>query len=179
MRDARKLFRLFKTVNEAKKILELMKGEMTVDNILSILVRFFFGVYWIFDNLNILSKIKLLSYDPKKMGKMGATFWLLALLTNLILLIKQLIANAEKVGRMSKYGSTSQSEAKETSKELKGLLAKRQGIVLNIIKVGGDIIPSGQASEVLPNVLGINANDSWCGMGGLVSALLTSYQLYD
>ena len=156
-----------------------MKGDMTIDNILNILVRLFFGVYWIFDNLNILSKIKILSYDSKKMGKMGATFWLLALLTNLVLLIKQFIANAEKIGSMSKYGSTSENEVKEKSKELKGLLAKKKGIVMNIVKVAGDIIPSGQASEVLPNVLGINANDSWCGMGGLVSALLSSYQLYD
>ena len=156
-----------------------MKSEMTLDNILSILVRFFFGVYWIFDNLNILSKVKVLSYDPKKMGKTGAMFWLLALLTNLILLVKQFIANAEKIGSMSKYGSTSENEVKEKSKELKGLLAKKKGLILNIVKVVGDIIPSGQASEVLPNVLGINANDSWCGMGGLVSALLTSYQLYD
>ena len=123
-----------------------MKNDMNIDNILSILVRFFFGVYWIFDNLNILSKIKILSYDAKHMGKMGATFWLLALLTNLILLIKQFLANSEKVRKMSKYGSTSESEVKEKSKELKSLLVKKKGIVMNIVKVVGDIIPSGQAS---------------------------------
>jgi hypothetical protein len=156
-----------------------MKKDLNADNALSILVRFFFGVYWIFDNLNILSKIKILNYDPKRMGKIGATFWLLALLTNLVLLIKQFVAVEQKRGKMSKYGSTSESQAKDQSKEWKTLQVQKKGILLNIVKVAGDIIPSGQASEVLPNLFGINANDSWCGMGGLVSALLTSYQLYD
>lgn len=90
MRDARKLFRLFKTVNEAKKIKDLWRQERTSDNVLNLLVRGFFGLYWIFDNLNILSKIKILNYDNKQMAKIGATFWLLALLTNLLLLLKNL-----------------------------------------------------------------------------------------
>ena len=93
MRDARKLFRLFKTVNEVKKIKDLLNGSMNTETYLNIGVRGFFGVYWFFDNLNILSKIKLLSFDNKQMAKYGASFWLLALVTNLILLIKQLMAN--------------------------------------------------------------------------------------
>lgn len=93
MRDARKLFRLFKSLNEAKKIKDLWAQDRTVENVLNILIRAFFLLYWFFDNLNILSKIKILKEDPKKMGKIGATFWLLALLTNLVLLAKNLLAN--------------------------------------------------------------------------------------
>ena len=55
------------------------------------------------------------------MGKMGATFWLLALVTNMILLIKQLIDNAEKVKKTKKYGSMSESEMKDRRKELGSL----------------------------------------------------------
>lgn len=79
-----------------------MAKDMTADNMLSIAIRVFFGVYWFFDNLNILSKIKILDFDSKKMAKWGATFWLLALLTNLILLIKQLAANLKKTGELQK-----------------------------------------------------------------------------
>jgi peroxin-11B len=43
----------------------------------------------------------------------------------------------------------------------------------------GDVIPAGQGSEFFPNVLNLTANDSACGLGGLVAALLTSYQLYE
>jgi hypothetical protein len=62
MRDARKLFRLFKTVNEYKKIEDLLKKnpEMSFANALAVLTRAFFGVYWIYDNLNILSKLKII-----------------------------------------------------------------------------------------------------------------------
>lgn len=41
------------------------------------------------------------------------------------------------------------------------------------------MIPAGQGSEVFPNLLGFTANDSACGLGGLTSALITSYQLYE
>ena len=96
MRDARKLFRLLKSVNEAKKIKDLLASDMTIDNILNIIVRGFFLLYWFFDNLNILSKIKILNQDPKKMAKIGSTFWLIALLTNLLLLFKNLSSNLKK-----------------------------------------------------------------------------------
>ena len=67
-----------------------------MDNILNIAIRGFFVLYWFFDNLNILSKIKILDQDAKKWGKWGATFWLLALATNLVLLIKNLLSNLNK-----------------------------------------------------------------------------------
>lgn len=50
---------------------------------------------------------------------------------------------------------------------------------LNLLKVLGDIIPAGQGSEVFPTVFGWTANDKLCGLGGFISALITSYQLYD
>ena len=90
MRDARKLFRLFKTLNEYKKIDDIIKKnpQMNVNNILAILTRAFFGVYWIYDNLNILSKIKIINKDPKAYAKTGSLFWLFVLLINLITVIK-------------------------------------------------------------------------------------------
>lgn len=102
MRDARKLFRLLKSVNEGKKIKDLLGSEMTIDNLLNIIVRGFFLLYWFFDNLNILSKIKILSQDPKKMAKIGSTFWLLALLTNLLLLLKNLTSNLKKCDELKR-----------------------------------------------------------------------------
>jgi hypothetical protein len=105
MRDSRKLFRLFKTINEYKKISDILKKNpsINVDNGLSILTRAFFGVYWIFDNLAILSKLKIFDKDPKTYSKTGATFWLLALLTNLISIVKDIIANEKKVEHLKRY----------------------------------------------------------------------------
>lgn len=77
------------------------------------------------------------------------------------------------------YAASSENEAKERKKDMLSSVAKRQDIVLNIIKVGGDVIPAGQTAELFSILFGFNANDTWCGLGGLVSAILTSYQLYD
>jgi hypothetical protein len=66
------------------------------DNVLNIAIRGFFLLYWLFDNLNILSKIKIIDQDAKKLVKWGAIFWLLALATNLVLLIKNLVINLNK-----------------------------------------------------------------------------------
>ena len=97
MRDARKLFRLFKTVNEIKKIKDLLSQDLNLEGMLNMVIRGFFGLYWLFDNLNILSRIKVLSGpDPKRMAKIGSTFWLLALVTNLVLLVKKLLDNVSK-----------------------------------------------------------------------------------
>ncbi len=99
MRDARKLFRLFKTVNEYKKIEDMLKKnpDLSFPNVLAILTRAFFGVYWVYDNLNILSKLKIIEKDSKPFAKTGAFFWLLALLTNLISVVREIILNEKKV----------------------------------------------------------------------------------
>lgn len=68
MRDARKLFRLFKSLKEYGKLLELIAKKDTMafqDFILNALTRIFFLLYWLFDNLNILSKLGLLKMDAK------------------------------------------------------------------------------------------------------------------
>jgi len=40
------------------------------------------------------------------------------------------------------------------------------------------MIPAGQGSEILPK-LKLSFTDSTVGLGGFVSAIITSYQLYD
>lgn len=40
------------------------------------------------------------------------------------------------------------------------------------------MLPAGQGCEFYFKVFGFNVNEGWCGIGGLVSALLTSYDLY-
>ena len=57
-----------------------------------------------------------MEHDPKKMAKMGSTFWLLALITNLVLLIRNLIANTNSLKRTKKYSSTTDDEAKDKRK---------------------------------------------------------------
>jgi len=65
---ARKLFRLFKSFNEWVKIKEFMNNKTLpeFDKYLSIATRLAFLIYWIFDNLAVLAKIKFFpSLDVK------------------------------------------------------------------------------------------------------------------
>ena len=84
MRDSRKLFRLFKSLNEWKTIekqIALYKADPTDTKILfNILSRGGFFFYWLFDNLSILAKIKFLDrVDKESASKKAATFWFIAL----------------------------------------------------------------------------------------------------
>lgn len=51
--------------------------------------------------------------------------------------------------------------------------------VLNVIKILGDMIPAAQGAQVWAKIFGNPASDTLAGFGGLVSALITSYQLYE
>ncbi len=86
MSQARKLFRLFKSVNEYQKIVNLLKSP-TMDPVnlgLSVAVRLGFLAFWVFDNLAILCTIKFLKSDPKGFAKKGAIFWLVALVLSFL-----------------------------------------------------------------------------------------------
>ena len=47
---------------------------------LNILSRLGFFFYWIFDNISILSKVKLFNKDSDKYNKLGSVFWFSGLL---------------------------------------------------------------------------------------------------
>mmetsp|Transcript_41677 Transcript_41677/g.40045 ORF Transcript_41677/g.40045 Transcript_41677/m.40045 type:complete len:131 (+) Transcript_41677:120-512(+) len=91
MRDARKLFRLFKSLVEYQKILVLLKQKQSdYKKVINILSRLSFLCYWVFDNLSILAKIKFLeSVDKDKASKWAATFWLLGLFFGILSVLSQ------------------------------------------------------------------------------------------
>ena len=94
MKDSRKLFRLFKGVNEVSKILAMLDKPSpsfdAIDFILAIGVRIGFFFYWLFDNLLILAKMKLFSKPAKSFLKPSMFAWWCALTCNLLLSIKKL-----------------------------------------------------------------------------------------
>ena len=97
VRDARKLFRLFKSVVEYQKIVQLanQKGPQH-KKVLNILARLGFFFYWIFDNLQILSKVKFLEgVDKEKAGKRAAFFWLIGLLFSIAATVISIIETAK------------------------------------------------------------------------------------
>ena len=116
MKNARKLFRLFKTFNELHKIRALLgKKDLNQKVILALLTRLAFGVYWVFDNLQVLSAVKFLKYDPKQMGKYGATAWFSGLVLSVIGSVISLAEISEKENGL---------KVKKISKEVQDELEK-------------------------------------------------------
>jgi hypothetical protein len=59
MAVGRKLFRLFKSINEYVNIKKFLQGDLPpVDKYFSVATRLAFLFYWVFDNLGVLVKIK-------------------------------------------------------------------------------------------------------------------------
>jgi hypothetical protein len=72
------------------------------DFLLSAATRVFFALYWIFDNLNILSRLGLLKVNAKTMGERGAACWFVALLATLVLTLKNIILRVYQLLQMQK-----------------------------------------------------------------------------
>lgn len=98
MANARKLFRLFKTLNEVQTLLDIFskKNDDQIELILKLVQRFGFALYWIFDNLVILCTIKFLKKEAKPFNKTGSLFWFIALLAGIVQAVRNLIRCSHK-----------------------------------------------------------------------------------
>lgn len=129
--------------------------DLNLANSLALLTRTFFGIYWIYDNLNILSKLKIFEKDPKSFAKTGALFWLFALLTSLISVVREIILNEKKIEHIKRYticsfrnilALSNEKEINDKRSECHAAEKKRVTLGLNLVKILGDIIPAGQGS---------------------------------
>eukprot|EP00744_Colponema_vietnamica_P002357 GILI01003713.1.p1 GENE.GILI01003713.1~~GILI01003713.1.p1 ORF type:complete len:275 (+),score=90.58 GILI01003713.1:78-827(+) len=177
MRDARKLFRLFKSVNEYQKLSQVL-GQKTdgVNKALAVINRLAFLSYWIWDNLGMLSTIKFLRYQPAPLNKMASLSWLIGLVTQILMDLLALAENLERESRLTSQSSTKSAE--ELHEELKKLRAKRSDLYLSLVKCLGDCITASNGVELPKMLVGRQFSDGAVGLGGLTSAVLTCYQLW-
>lgn len=185
MATARKLFRLFKTINEYQKILALIaKGsEDDLDLYMNILSRILFGAYWLFDNLAVLSAIKFLKQDRAKLMKSASWCWFLGLLAALVVYVRNLINVSQNFNTLEK--TLQDASAKERgvdleqqNKDLGAIRRKRIDLWLNIVKTLGDMITASQGAGIPKTLTGLEFGDGAIGLGGFISATITNYQLY-
>ena len=173
MKTARKLFRLFKSINEYKKVMDILaKGDLTQIQMLTAASRLGFLLYWFFDNLTVLGSVKFLKVDPKQMNRYAAFWWFIGLILGQAVAILTLAELANEEAQLRK-----KEKNEETRKEIAALQGKKFTQYLNIIKQAGDMVTSSQAIE-LPAKFGFNFNDGHVGLGGFISAVITMYQQY-
>ena len=171
MKVARKLFRLFKSINEYKKFMDILaKGELSQADALNAASRICFLLYWFFDNLVVLASVKFIKYDAKQLNKYGAFWWFLGLILGQTVAFIKLSELKQQEAKLIK-------EKSDEKKNLQLIQAKKFAEYLNIIKQAGDMVTSSSAIE-LPQKFGFSFNDGQIGMGGFVSAVITMYQLY-
>ena len=178
MADARKLFRLFKWVNEYQKIVDMLgKPELgwdEIDLIINILTRLGFVMFWIFDNQFILSKIKFIGGNVDTFKKGAMTGWWIGLTWNILYSLKQLKKLAKEQGDLVKASSNSSN--KEAFKaRFKQVSEKRNKAYRTLIKCFGDWIVSGTGSGIWPKI-GINFNEGVMALGGSVSGVIATWE---
>ena len=144
MGKARKLFRLFKTLQEIHKIHAIIaKGKMDQAAILNLTTRVVMCGYWIFDNLNVLSQIKFVNLDAKKMAKYGSIFWFISIILTIAQCLMKLAALSKKEAGLLKKEKTA-----ETQKEIGQLKAMKMNEILTLVKQHGDIITASSGANI-------------------------------
>lgn len=104
IKDARKLFRLLKSIIEYQKLIDiLLDDEDDLLKLFRVLGQICFFFYWFFDNISILCKIKLLKGDFTKLNILASVFWLASLLISIPVLAIQAKRNPDHCMAKNQY----------------------------------------------------------------------------
>lgn len=180
MRDARKLFRLFKSVNEIQKIKQMLlkpQFDNEIDFLLNLLARLGFLGYWFFDNLQILAKLKLMKRPASQFLKPAMFFWWLGIVFTLIFSLKKLRKLNKELFAVQAIILREPEKAKDLEGKQKTLMSSIQDCYRQIAKCLGDFLPSGSGWGLF-QLLGINVSDSIIGVGGFISGAIACYEAY-
>lgn len=176
-RDSRKMFRLWKSVHEYQTILSTL-GNISMDMpemIIHILSRSSFFIYWVFDNLNYLSSIKFLKFDPAPLAKKAGVAWFFGVLLSIINLLRNLSMN---YSREAKIRHSADPGLQTTKQSLDLLKKKRKDFWINLVKNLGDLVPSSAIAGVPERLFKKKIPEAWIGLGGLVSGSIAAYQAW-
>lgn len=167
MSQARKLFRLFKTVQEYQKFIDLFNGksqEDLFDWTLSVIKQLGMMDYWAVENVGTLSKVGFLGFNPASFTKIATGGWFVAL-----------VAQLAKDSRALVRTFTSDGEKSQDNRRRQ---QARKAAVLGILKSCGDLITASNGIELPLRLFGRQFSEGAVGLGGLTSALLTLYGLW-
>lgn len=177
MKDARKLFRLLKWVNEYQKIADYL--ELTdpswdnIDQALNILSRISYALFWFIENIFILSKLKLIHRDREIFRIPLNTFHFLGLFLLLVFAIRQIFRLINLQKTITKFGVLTEEQVTRID-NTKANIRKYIRVVLRVLC---DMITVGSACRLWQK-FGINFNDMHKGFGGSCASLLSCWDLY-
>jgi hypothetical protein len=172
-RDARKLPRLLKVLNEIKNIRGFVqKGGDATEQTLNIVSKAGFGMYWTFDNLDYLKKAKFYEVTAVDISYWAMFGWTVGLVASILGHLRKIRAlNAEEATLLA----SAEAEEKAAKDRLRTLRAERTKAMVNMIGNLGDLVVSSNGIKLPKNVLGFDFNDGLVGVGGFVSAIISGY----
>jgi peroxin-11B len=179
-RDSRKIFRLFKSVQEIKTINDKMKDLLwkseKFPTLCEICSRIGFLIYWVSDNFFILSSVKMLNVgDMYNFSYIAHLGWLIGILWALVKNLYELIIlltnkESEKPEREGEGGNINSQN-----------IRKRE-ILMNLIGIIGklgDLLPASSGVNIPERFLGYHLSDGVIGIGGLISAIVAMWGLWN
>ena len=133
--------------------------------------KIFFFFYWFFDNLSILSVVKLLKRNPEKDQIIASAFWFMGLTSYVTIYLIETFST-------KKYNKVQKSRELSPSKFAIKIKSEKTDSLLNVIKYSFDLLPAGKDSLIWEKLFKIRLPEELAGLGGLSSAIIASYQAY-
>ena len=187
MSNARKLFRLFKSLMEYKKINAILGKADSVSLrklILQLIPRIAFFFFWFFDHLIVIHKVNFYrGYDLKWVLQCWGKLWFIANTTQIIDGILDLISLSKEEAKLAAQKRVQQSngvnyEPDDIKAKEREIRQKKKACKLTIIKCCGDNITATQTIGWPKQFFGWEFHDGWIGVGGCTSALISCYNAY-
>jgi peroxin-11B len=175
-RDSRKVFKLFKTIQETKNILDKLKDLLwkkdKIPVVLEIFSRLGFMIYWVFDNLVILNRLKLIQSDDVNFYSYLSHYgWLIGIIWSLLKNVYELICilKDKNYKREDRFGNETKFDRKEE------IVNHFISIVGNL----GDMLPASSGVYLSEKLFGFQLSDGLIGLGGFVSAFIQIRELWN
>lgn len=158
MRVARKLFRLYKWINEYQKFMDLLdsppKNTDEINLVLSrrtsltlvLLSRAFLALYWVFDNIQIVTQLKIFNGDQEKWGRRGMLAWWVSLVCNLVQSIRSYMKADSELKYYIKVGRQSPEKKEAFKPQFNEASAAKKEALLNIVKAAADLLTATKGS---------------------------------
>lgn len=127
---------------------------------MNLAIKASYFIYWFFDNISILSKLKVLNFDVQQTTKLGALGWFLGSFLSFVKFIFELNELQLK------------KTIEDPSKKDPEIETKIFNKYLDIIGKFGDMIPSSQIIELPHKLFGKGWEESHVGYGGFIAGLL-------
>lgn len=141
-----------------------------------ILCKFMFGVYWVFDNLQVLGEYGFVRVAAYEVEYYSMTAKFLALVLALLLNFRNMMRmHYEEIKTRKKFAFLRKQENLNASEKVEHLVTQQRISVLLFIKIVGDMLPSVARSLFARRLLQIKIPKIVQNIGGLANALTACY----